>query len=172
MDIILIGMPGCGKTTIGRDIARRTGRKFIDTDALIEQQEGRKISDIFAENGEAYFRELETENLRKSLGRGCVISTGGGIVVRGVNIEILKNSNAAVVFIDRPIDNIMSDIDTGRRPLLADGAERIRKLYDERYGKYKSACNIHIINDRTREAAVNKIIREVKSYENNGCKRS
>ena len=168
MDIILIGMPGCGKTTIGKLLADRLNMEFADADAEIEKYEGRSIPDIFAADGEVYFRKVETKCLKNMLGLNRVISTGGGVVVAEENHKILKESGAAVVFIDRPTECIMNDIDTAERPLLAEGKERIKRLYTERYDKYLSVCNISVVNDKVKEDVIAKIIEEVKNYENNG----
>lgn len=168
MDIVLIGMPGSGKTTIGRMLAKRLGMEFADADAEIERYEGRSIPDIFATDGEGYFRRVETECLKNMLGQNRVISTGGGVVVTEENHTILKNSRAVVVFIDRPLECIMSDIRTGSRPLLKEGKERLKRLFAERYDKYINLCNIRVINDKEKEDVICDIIKEVKNYENNG----
>ncbi len=168
MNIILIGMPGCGKSALGRQTAKQLNMKFVDMDEEIEKTEGRKISDIFEKDGEDYFRDVETRCLEKLLGIETVIATGGGVVVRDENISLLKNSGAAVVFIDRPIEKIMADINTSSRPLLKDGAERLKALHNERNEKYLLASNIRVMNDKTCDDAVAEIINEVKTYENNG----
>lgn len=168
MDIVLIGMPGCGKSAIGRNVARRLNMPFIDMDSEIERLENRKISEIFAADGEDGFRRCETECLKKILGQNRVIATGGGVVVREENADIIRAGGALVVFIDRPTENIVGDVRTDTRPLLKDGAERVYKLYEERYDKYKALCNIRVVNDKTVNYAVNKIAEEVQSYENNG----
>ena len=168
MNIILIGMPGCGKSTLGRQVAKQLNKKFVDMDEEIEKTEGRKISDIFEKEGEGYFRDTETFCLRNLLNNDAVISTGGGIVVRDENIDLLKNSGAAVVFIDRPLEKIMDDIKTSDRPLLKDGAERLKTLYAARYEKYLLASNNRVVNDKARNDAIAEIINEVKTYENNG----
>ncbi len=159
MKIILIGMPGCGKTTIGRQVAKRLGVKFIDMDDEIEKREGRRISEIFETDGEDYFRNAETECLKSLLDGDGIISTGGGIVVRDENMEILKSCGVPVVFIDRPLEKIMGDINTSSRPLLKDGAERLKSLYAARYDRYLSAASVRIVNDKTRDDAAQEIIR-------------
>lgn len=168
MDIILIGMPGCGKTTIGRRTAEMLDREFVDIDEKIEETENRKISEIFSCDGEEYFRRCETKCLREELGRDRVISTGGGIVTVDKNIEILKDSESVVIFIDRPTEKIAEDVNTSTRPLLKDGKERLIKLYEERYDKYNDVCDIKILNTGTQGDAVSKIVYEVTWYENNG----
>ena len=90
---ILVGYMGCGKTTVGKNLARINKMSFLDTDEMIEQQQGRKIGDIFAVDGENAFREMETEMLREMVEQkteGCVISTGGGMPIREENRELLK----------------------------------------------------------------------------------
>lgn len=167
-NLILIGMPGCGKSTIGRKLAKRLDLEFIDLDLMIEKTYGKKISDIFKEIGEKGFRQLESKALSESVKtEDRVIATGGGIVIVDGNLSIAENG--ITVFVDRPLECISSDIKTGNRPLLAgSGAEKLKKLYNERYDKYLSWANIHIINDKTAADAVEKILSEVKLYENNG----
>lgn len=172
MDIVLIGMMGCGKTTIGRILAKRLNMGFVDADEEIEKAEKRSISEIFESDGEGYFRRAETECLKKILGQNRVISTGGGVVVTEENHKILKESNSVIVFIDRPLENIMGDIKTDSRPLLKEGAERLARLRLERYDKYMDLCSIRVVNDKTKEDVIKEIIKEVKAYEDNGNKRS
>ena len=113
-------------------------------------------------------KEAETECLKKILGKNRVISTGGGVVVTEENHRIIKESDSVTVFIDRPPELIMGDVKTSTRPLLADGKERIMKLYSERYDKYVSLCDIRIENVGTIDDIVSGILYEVKIYENNG----
>lgn len=155
-NIVLIGMPGCGKTTIGRRIGKRFPYEFFDADEYVEKMTGKKISELF-EHGEDYFRDKETEAcMQLSLKENAVISTGGGVVKRNENINILKN-NSVIIFIDRPVEKIIGDIDVSKRPLLKDGKEKILKLYDERYELYKKAADKIVINDGSFECAVDKI---------------
>lgn len=162
MDIVLIGMPGSGKSVIGRIIAKQLGLPFVDMDDEIEKHERRKISDIFASDGEDYFRSRETECLKRVLGSGRVISTGGGIVVREENAAVIRESEAIVVFIDRPPEKIVGDVRTDTRPLLKDGAERIYRLYKERYDKYMKLSDIRIVNNKSVRDAVAEIVQEVR----------
>lgn len=168
MSIVLIGMPGCGKSSVGKQAAKRLNKGFVDMDAEIEREEGKKISQIFEDNGEAFFRSKETACLKRLIKGDGVISAGGGIVVRDENVSLLKKSGALVIFIDRPTEKIMGDINTDKRPLLKDNAKRLMTLYEERYEKYLHAASVRVINDTTFADAVEKIINEVKGYENNG----
>lgn len=173
-NIILIGMPGCGKTTVGRMLAEELGVEFYDTDNCVERDERLCIREIFKNRGEKYFRDCETRALKKLVSTvDGVIATGGGIVLKSENVEIMKDTNSLVVFIDRPLQNIVADVRTDSRPLLAGGVERIYSLYDERYDKYLSACDERIINDDDMEKTVCEIIklykeRRGRAYENNG----
>ncbi len=165
-DIILIGMPGCGKSTIGRQLAEKCKLPFRDLDAVVEKMSGRKISEIFTTDGESVFRDMETETFEKTIGFGGVLATGGGIVVREENKFIAEKGT--VVFLDRPLGEILDDIATEERPLLAAGKERLIRLYQERYEKYLAWANIHIKNNQSPEDVIEKIIKEVEQYENHG----
>ncbi len=113
-DIILIGMPGSGKSVIGKQVSKRLEREFLDIDEVIEKDSGRKIAEIFESQGEEIFRHLETDALRNAIGGGRVIATGGGVVTRIENREIIKNG--LVVFLDRPLDRIIGDVEIENRP--------------------------------------------------------
>ena len=121
-NIVLIGMPGCGKTTIGKALAEKTGRKFVDSDDMIVETAGKSIPDIFAEDGEDVFRKIETDVL-KALCKdsGLIIATGGGIVTRPENKNIIRQ-NSVVVYLDRDI----RDLPISGRPLsMRDGIEAL-----------------------------------------------
>ena len=165
-DLILIGMPGCGKSTLGKRLAKRLGREFLDLDTAIEDEAKKTIPQIFEEEGEGRFRHRETQVFHKALGFGRVIATGGGIVTQAENASIAKGG--VVIFIDRPLANIIGDVKTDTRPLLAKGKERLKRLYEERYSLYRNWADVHIINDTTCEETLEKIIKEVKEYENHG----
>ena len=157
MQIILIGMPGCGKTTVGRLLANRCGYAFLDLDTEIERDAKRKISEIFAKEGEDTFRAMETAVLKKALLKEkTVISTGGGIIVREENRKLMQEKGT-VVFLDRPLEKILSDVDIQERPLLAEGKEKVKLLYNQRYDYYCKTAAIRILNDLDAETAVVQI---------------
>ncbi len=161
-NIILIGMPGSGKTTIGERLAGELSANFFDCDMEIAKHEGITIPQIFERYGEEYFRNLESELLKNSLPQnGCVISTGGGIVERPENVSLLR-ANGTVVFVNRPIENILTDIDTTNRPLLKGSQDRLAALFDRRFEIYKNACHIEVENTKDLNNAVMQIINEVK----------
>lgn len=155
--VIFIGMPGCGKSTIGRIISKELNLKFFDMDNYIESMTSKTIPQLF-EKGEEYFRNFETlackELAQKS---NIIISSGGGVVKRKENIEILKKEGY-IIFIDRPLDDLLSDIDVSKRPLLKEGREKLIKLYEERYELYKSSADEIVENDKELRDVINKII--------------
>ena len=105
-NIVLIGMPGCGKTTLGKALADRLGRPFYDADAVLEQRTGCSIPEIFRCDGEAAFRALETQTLAElGKGSGAVIATGGGCVTRPENAPLLRQ-NGRIVWVKRPLDRL------------------------------------------------------------------
>lgn len=109
MNIALIGMAGCGKTTVGVELARRLGRTFVDMDEEIVKRAGKSIPDIFAEDGEEVFRSLETHVLRELAPQGAlVIATGGGVVTRERNLPLLRK-NSRIVRLLRPVEELPSD---------------------------------------------------------------
>lgn len=160
-NIVLIGMPGSGKTTIGLLISRKLKKKFVDMDNYITTKQNMSIPDMFAIS-EDYFRNAETE-CAKELGKkkSNVIATGGGIVKRKENIDYLRR-NSVIVFVNRHPEDIVTDVDINSRPLLKDGIDNIYKLYNERINLYKEYCNIEIINDTTIGDTVDKIITAVE----------
>lgn len=155
-NIVLTGMPGCGKTTVGKLLSELTGRAFVDTDALVTQKYG-DIPTIFEKKGEKVFRDMETEAIKEaSRNCGLVIATGGGAPLRDENIQTLKE-NGRVFFIDRPIQNILPTED---RP-LSKNVEAIKKIYNERYSVYKETADIIISAEDSFENVAQKIIKEM-----------
>ncbi|MGL5151727.1 MAG: shikimate kinase [Clostridium sp.] len=143
--VSLIGMPGCGKTTIGRVLALELNYRFFDMDNVIEEMANRTIAELF-EEGESVFREWEEkacEELMKK--KRAVISTGGGVVKIPENRKKLSE-NSYVVYINRPIEKIIGDVDVASRPLLKDGKDRLYKLYEERYKLYQETSDEEILN--------------------------
>ena len=134
-NIILIGMPGCGKSTIGKKLAAQQGKKFVDTDALVEEKAGKSIPDIFKEDGEAAFRKLEAEVVAL-VGKesGQVIATGGGSVLNLENVRNLKQ-NGTVVFIKRDINKLATE----GRP-LSQGVD-LETMYEKRLPFYMAAAD-------------------------------
>lgn len=138
-NIILIGMPGSGKSTVGKLLANMLGREFTDTDTEFEKAYSRTPAECIESEGEAEFRKKETETVRKITARnGLVIATGGGVVTRPENI-ILCKQNGIVVYITRNIDKLSSD---GRPLSKGDGA--VERLYEARKNLYTGAADITV----------------------------
>lgn len=126
MIIFLVGYMGCGKSTLGRQMAREMGYEFLDTDELVEKAAGAEVSEIFARKGEAAFRAMERKAVESLKGKkNAVVSTGGGLPCFGDNMALL-NELGFTVFLDVPIDTLVSRISkTGsKRPLVAQKSER------------------------------------------------
>lgn len=149
-NIVLIGMPGCGKTCIGQAVAKASGRPFLDTDKLVEAAAGREIPRIFAEEGEAGFRAREREAVaRAGKERNAVIATGGGAVLTPENRRALAQ-NGRIYFLERELDLLA----TAGRPLSKD----LPELYRRRLPVYQAAADLTIINDRLPEDTVSDIL--------------
>ncbi|MBP1744851.1 MAG: shikimate kinase [Firmicutes bacterium] len=153
----MIGMPGAGKTTIGKMLYERLELKFVDVDEFIVEESGKTIPELF-DVSESHFRNAESEAVKKlSMDKSSIIATGGGVIKNKANIEELKK-NGIIVFIDRPLGNIAGDVEISKRPLLKDGVKKLYDLYDERYELYKRYSDFRVVNDGSIEAVVEKII--------------
>ena len=152
-NIALVGMAGCGKSSIGRLLAKETGKEFVDSDAEIELLAGKSIPEIFAEDGEQEFRRLETEVLAQ-LGKrsGLVIATGGGCVTRERNYPLL-HQNSRILWLKR----CPTRLPTEGRPLSQKTTPA--KLYDQRKPMYKAFGDAAIDNDGTRGETLTEILK-------------
>lgn len=152
LSIILTGFMGSGKSTVGALLSEQTGLPLIDLDSEIEKTTGKSISDIFAQEGESAFRELEHNMLSACLGRRSsqILATGGGALTVERNIELVRNSPAVTVYLNATLPEIRRRIGRSRsRPLWKDDqSEELQKLYDRRQGIYNSVADRNISADQ------------------------
>ena len=156
-NIVLSGMPGVGKSTVGKCLAEVLKREFFDLDEEIVRVAGCPISDIFANEGEAAFRNLETRVLGEVLShkKNIVLATGGGAILRDENVDLLHR-NGKIYFIDRPLAALLPTPD---RP-LASSAEDIRRRYEERYALYCATADCRIDGDGSIDEVTERIRKE------------
>lgn len=156
-NIVLIGMPGCGKTTVGRALAERLGRAFVDLDEEIVRRAGRPIPDIFAREGEDAFRALETRAVREAGSRtGLVISTGGGVVTRKENRDPLRQ-NGVIVHLTRPL----AALPTGGRPVSQ--STDLAVLWQRRAPLYAAFADLTADNSGPLERTLEQIEEALKN---------
>lgn len=146
-NLILVGFMGTGKSTIGRHLSKALGYPLIDTDARIVAQEKRSITDIFQQNSEEYFRDLETGTLRTLRGDNChkrIIATGGGIVLREENREILKELGFVVWLVAQPETILARTIRNKERPLLQteNPQQAIATMLQKRENSYRDSSHL------------------------------
>lgn len=153
LNIVLVGMPGCGKSTAGAALAEVLGRELIDTDTLIVENENMPIPQIFSEKGEQYFRDAESIAV-KSAGKmsGKIIATGGGAILRDENKTALRQ-NSVVVFLNRDINTLATD----GRPLSASG--KLTEMYETRLPHYTAVSDISIEVDSDPKVTVERILK-------------
>ncbi len=162
-NLVLIGFMGAGKSTVGRKLAKRTGRYFLDADALIESAQGKEIRSIFDERGEAYFRELERESARwlAECVRGSIVSTGGGMPMV---VQRLRDIGT-VIYLKLPFAKILQRIspqEREKRPLFHD-LSKTETLFAEREAIYAEQADITVDADRPPEIVVDEILRYLRA---------
>tara|TARA_B100000242_G_scaffold153365_2_gene109511 strand:- start:2802 stop:3302 length:501 start_codon:yes stop_codon:yes gene_type:complete len=158
--IFLVGFMGAGKTTVGMELAKKLNYKLIDTDHSIENDQSREIKDIFSEEGELFFRNLETLKLKELINvENAIISTGGGIILKDENRSILNN--LFTIYLKADFENIFNRIkqDTSRPLLLTDDPYNTAKdIFKSRQSVYES-FKIHVRTDnKTPHQVVEEII--------------
>jgi shikimate kinase len=160
--IVLTGFMGSGKSEVGRRLARRLGRAFVDTDELIEARAGKSVASIFAEDGEAAFRRFEREAVVEATRRGdAVVALGGGAVLDPDNVAALRAAGIVICLTARP-DTILTRVGRGlERPLLAGGDPRatITRLLVERKAAYDAAADWTV---DTSDSSVDEVVEDIR----------
>lgn len=167
MNVILIGFMGCGKSTVGIKLSYRLRRSLLDTDKIIEKEENRTISDIFVTDGEGYFRDLETQCLKKLIQteKNQIISVGGGLPIRKENHTLLKELGTVVYLRAKP-ETIYERLkhDT-TRPLLQgeNPQEKIRALMGQRAAIYEKTADVIIdVDVKDFDTILDEIVEKLK----------
>jgi shikimate kinase len=159
-NIALIGFMAVGKSAIGRTLARKLRRRFVDLDRVIERAEGSKVREIFERKGEAYFRQLEKEALAGVLeGNNQVIATGGGVILDDQNLQILREK-ALLIGLSAEMDVLLARVGAGtKRPLLqgSNRREKIEDLLRQRVSRYAQA---HVTID-TSNLTVDQVVKKI-----------
>lgn len=164
-NIILTGLSGSGKTTLGRLLAKHLQMQYIDTDCVIEEQTGMPIIQTFAMHGEPYFRDLENQVIRSIAGmENIIVATGGGAVLRKDNIDILR-STGILIFLDRPVENILQDLECSNRPLLKNRADKLLDMDRERRKIYESTADRIFANTGDLQGALLALLAEIRSWQ-------
>lgn len=158
MNIILCGFMGCGKTTVGKLLAKKCGKIFIDTDDIIEKQQGIPVSRIFDTKGEAFFRDLEHAVCRQiAVSDNLVVSTGGGALTFVRNVQLFKQ-RGAIIFLDVPFAVLAERVGgSDSRPLFRD-VQQAKQLYEARVPLYQSAADTAVDGAGTPEQVAQRIM--------------
>lgn len=161
-NIVLTGLSGCGKTTLGKLLATALDRPYYDMDAMIEEHEGKTVKEIFAQQGEDHFRQVEADIAQQAANlTDAVISTGGGVILRQSNMDHLRRTGV-VIFIDRDPHRIIQSIEGDDRPLLADGAEKLYQLAQQRRTRYLSTAHHIMENNGDSAQGLDNLLRLTK----------
>ena len=166
-NIAIIGFMGSGKTTVGKILAERLGFLFFDLDNLIELSEDRTINDIFAESGETYFRNVESDVVRKIINnKKCVFACGGGVILRSENMRLITRRSNVVYLMISPSEVVNRLSGSVERPLLPDEnrEKTVSDLFKKRSKLYSRYAGITVKNDGISPgSAVDNIIKELDS---------
>jgi shikimate kinase len=173
-NIALIGFMAVGKSAVGRNLAKRLQRRFVDLDRLIEKVEGKKVREIFAEKGEPFFRQLEKRTLAETLQKGGqVLATGGGVIMDDENLALLREKTT-LVGLTASLETLLGRASSGaKRPLLkgANRRERVEELLKQRGSRYAQAHFTVDTSNLTLEQVVDKIIEQLNREDAPACKR-
>lgn len=160
-NIYLCGFMGSGKTTVGRYLARQIEAPFLDTDREIEKRQGRKITEIFAQDGEPAFRRMERELLQElATKEGFVIATGGGMILKEENARLAKRTGY-IVLLELPFEECYRRISSNqKRPIVVEKTkEELEQLYRERQGCYRASASLAVLSNQPPAVCAGRIRR-------------
>ncbi len=164
-NLVLIGMSGAGKSTVGIALSYRLRMPFVDVDSYIERTQNMTVSEFFNTYGAERFREIETEAV-KHMGndyQNTIISTGGGVILNPENMEYLKK-HGIVVYINRSVENILKTLNAEKRPLLKENPERLREMYQDRHELYLKYADVVVVNGADFKSGVDNVYDAVKEF--------
>ena len=158
--IVLIGMMGSGKTTVGKTLATELNLPWVDTDIYIEEKTHQTISSIFEQQGEAYFRECETKALKQLIDQSGVISNGGGIIISEDNRKLL-HEQTLVIYLKTTIPTLIQRLETTNRPLLKGGnvEQKLTDLFEARATFYENCAHLTVQTD---DLTVHEVVHQIK----------
>lgn len=162
-NIVLIGMSGAGKSTVGIALSFKMRMPFVDMDNYIERTQKMTISKIFETRGNEYFRNIEAK-AAKHIGlsyRHTIVSTGGGVILRPENMKYLKK-NGVVVYINRSVENILKTLNAEKRPLLKNNPQKLYDMYEERHELYLKYADVVVVNGSDFKSGVQNVYDAVK----------
>ena len=161
--VYLCGFMGCGKSTVGKILARKNGCSFIDMDDYIVEREGMTIPQIFSEKGEKYFRDTETAVIGELAEKGAVIACGGGAMLKKENAEI-ASENGIVVYIDIPFEVCYGRIsgDTNRPLVMNNTKEQLEEIYNDRVPVYRTNSTATVDGVGTADEVAERIAEAIK----------
>lgn len=146
MTIFLCGFMGCGKSTIGQILAKKSGCGFCDTDELIVKNQGMTIPEIFSQKGEPYFRTVEAETVKSLCGKNTVVACGGGAMQNSETAETVRNNGGIIVYLNVPFDACYDRIknDSNRPIVMNNTKEQLEEIYNNRHDVYMKNSTIMV----------------------------
>lgn len=163
-NIVLIGMSGAGKSTVGIALSYKMKMPFVDMDNFIERKMGMIVSEIFEKFGNDKFRDIETD-VAKHLSEkysNTIISTGGGVILRPQNMEYLKK-NGYVIYINRSVEHILKTLNSEKRPLLKNNPNKLYEMYEERHELYLKYADVCVVNGSDFKSGVENVYDAIKN---------
>lgn len=157
-NIYLTGLMSCGKTTLGKALAKELGAEFVDADEYVCKMTGMTVPEMFG-RGEAFFREMESRALLElSTKKGLVVATGGGVVLSDYNVDIMRLSGA-VIYIKRDVEKIIQSVNCDNRPLLKEGAQKLTNIFEQRKTRYENSATVVCENNGDEKSGLANLLK-------------